>query len=153
MGKITHNGSRTKLYKVWSTMLGRCENKNNKFYYRYGKRGIIVCKEWHDFSNFYNWAKENGYTIGLCIDRINNDGNYEPKNCKFITNKENNAFNKKGKRTDNKSGVTGVHWDSNNFKWYVQFNGKYLGRYKDLEDAKAIRLNAEKQYEGVCNGN
>lgn len=66
-------------------MMQRCKNKND---IHYGGRGITVCQEWLNFENFYNWSINNGYKIGLTIDRINNDGNYEPKNCRWTTRKE-----------------------------------------------------------------
>lgn len=79
-----------KLYNVWKTMKERCRNKNTYMYYRYGGRGIDVCEEWkNNYMIFQNWALNNGYKDGLTIDRINNDGNYNPDNCQFLTNKEN----------------------------------------------------------------
>lgn len=83
-----HRKSSTKLYGVWSTMKGRCYNPNNSKYKRYGGRGIIVCQEWREFQPFYEWAMSHGYTEELTIDRINNDGNYEPANCRWATLKE-----------------------------------------------------------------
>ena len=85
-GKLnrTHNKSKTKLYKVWKSMRKRCNNKNGTGYKNYGGRGIKVCKEWQkDFVIFYKWAIDNGYKENLSIDRINNDGNYEPLNCRW----------------------------------------------------------------------
>ena len=70
-------------------MKRRCYNKNNKDYGRYGGRGIVMCDEWkNDFMSFYSWAINNGYRDDLTIDRINNDGIYEPDNCKWVTMKE-----------------------------------------------------------------
>jgi len=78
----------TKLYIVWKNMIDRCENRNNIFYKYYGARGIKVCPEWRkDVVAFYNWAISNGYKEGLSIDRIDNNGNYEPWNCRFVTRK------------------------------------------------------------------
>ena len=84
--QIKHNMCHTKLYKVYSGILNRCKNKKWKYYH--GK-GITICNEWkNDFMAFYNWATLNGYKEGLSIDRIDNDGNYDPNNCKWSTVKE-----------------------------------------------------------------
>jgi hypothetical protein len=78
-----------KLYSVWNSMRCRCKNHNDKSFYRYGGRGIEVCAEWdNSFIAFYTWAISNGYSDGLSIDRINNEGNYEPSNCRWATPKE-----------------------------------------------------------------
>lgn len=80
----------TPLFKVWKGMIRRCHSPkaaNRRYYF---DRGIVVCQEWReDFSAFEKWAKENGYIKGLQIDRINVDGNYEPSNCRWITQKAN----------------------------------------------------------------
>jgi hypothetical protein len=66
-------------------MKSRCYNLNNPSYHRYGGRGISVCDDWLEFVSFRNWALANGYADNLSIDRINNDGNYSPINCQWIT--------------------------------------------------------------------
>jgi hypothetical protein len=85
-----HNLCHTKPYRLWASMKARCQNKNAENYRFYGARGIKVCEEWaNDPAEFCKWAEENGYTEGLQIDRIDNDGNYEPENCRFVTPAEN----------------------------------------------------------------
>lgn len=85
----THKQSGTRLYHIWQDMKKRCFNSNDTHYHRYGGRGITVCEEWaNNFEAFYKWALDNGYSEGLTIDRINNDGNYEPSNCKWSTLQE-----------------------------------------------------------------
>lgn len=87
-----------KLYNVWCGMKSRCNNTNNTRYSSYGGRGIKVCDEWNgDFIKFQKWALENGYKEGLQLDRIDNDGNYEPSNCRWATRllqMNNNRHNK-----------------------------------------------------------
>jgi hypothetical protein len=90
---------KNRLYSIWTTMKQRCYNPKNVNYKLYGARGIIVCSEWRfSFRSFKTWAFQNGYDEKLTIDRINNDGNYEPDNCRWVTREENNK-NKRPKIT------------------------------------------------------
>lgn len=85
----THGMFGSRLYKIWSGMVCRCENAKHPYYERYGGRGIRICDEWrNDNSSFFEWALENGYRDGLTIDRISNDGDYEPGNCRFVSVKQ-----------------------------------------------------------------
>lgn len=90
MGAKTHRLSNHPLYHCLAGMIQRCTNKKNAAYKYYGGRGILLCAEWrNNFEAFYLWAIDNGWEKGLTIDRINNDGNYEPGNCRWVTLKEN----------------------------------------------------------------
>ena len=89
--KIKHGQAKHPAYNVRKKMIDRCYNLANKNYHQYGGRGIIVCQEWlNDPEAFITWAESNGYKQGLQIDRIDNNGNYEPSNCHFVTSKVNN---------------------------------------------------------------
>lgn len=87
---LSHGGFGTRLYKIWGGIIDRCENKNAISYEWYGARGIRICPEWrHNFVAFREWALSHDYADNLTIDRIDNDGNYEPSNCHWITRSEN----------------------------------------------------------------
>lgn len=79
-------GDHGKLYNIWSTMKQRCNNPKDKAYKRYGGRGIKICDRWNTFANFL--ADVGDPPSGLSLDRIDNNGNYEPGNCKWSTRKE-----------------------------------------------------------------
>ena len=83
-GKTRH----IRLYGVWGAVKQRCLSKNGRSYKYYGGRGISICSEWMSFVTFREWALATGYRRGLTIDRVDNDGNYEPSNCQWATRKE-----------------------------------------------------------------
>jgi len=94
-GEFINKKPRSRLYRIWGGIKNRCENVNNNRFYRYGERGINICQEWKsNFMAFKRWALINGYRRDLTIDRINNDGDYKPSNCQWITKSENSK--KKG---------------------------------------------------------
>lgn len=83
-----HDLSNSRLSSIWRNMKGRCTNLKTKEYHRYGGRGIKVCSQWNDdFKSFYDWAMRNGYSDNLSLDRIDNDKDYAPDNCRWADRK------------------------------------------------------------------
>ncbi len=140
-----HKLSYTKLYRIFATLKDRVLNSKNKHYINYGGRGITICKEWkNDFMSFYNWAMLNGYeeNKGISIDRIDNDGNYCPENCRWTTSIVQNR--NKRIRKDNTSGYKGVSYfkDGNKYKVVITINKEkiHLGYFSTAEEG-AIAYN------------
>ena len=77
-----------KLVKIWYGVRSRTSNQNNKDYPNYGGRGIVLVEEWQDYDTFCDWSLANGYEEGLQLDRIDDDGDYCPTNCQWLTAQE-----------------------------------------------------------------
>lgn len=86
LAKVKHGQVKTRIYRIWSNMRQRCQNTENDNYSFYGARGIKVCDRWETFANFYDDMKD-GYADNLTLERIDNFGNYEKINCKWISHK------------------------------------------------------------------
>lgn len=136
---VKHDKSGTNLYSRWRDMKQRCFNPKCGNYKHYGARGITVCDEWLSFPAFEKWALENGYKKELSIDRIDNNGNYEPNNCRWTTKSVQNM----SMRHKNTSGYVGICKHSEANRWYgrVKVNGKcfYTGMSEDIKEAARMR--------------
>jgi len=145
MGKATHGMNGTKLHSVWGDMKDRCLNSKCKYFPRYGGRGIIVCNRWMTFMPFFAWAILNGYKQGLQIDRIDNDGGYNPDNCRWVTARQ-NMLNRRRLMSNNTSGFEGVCFDKKYNKWKARISikgkRKNLGLFINKQDA----VNARNQH-------
>lgn len=98
--------TRTRLYATYNTMMQRCYNDKTKSYNAYGGRGIKICNGWRNsFQSFYKWAIRNGYKKGLELDRKDNNGDYKPRNCHYITKQE-NAWNRRDSHYVTVNGIT-----------------------------------------------
>jgi len=121
---IKHGCWGTGPYWCWHSMKDRCLNPNSAVYHHYGGRGITVCPEWMEFEPFYQWAIENGYRPGLTLDRIDNNGNYEPSNCRWVTRRQQMLNTRRNKRlTFNGETKTLKEWaDDLRFEYHVLRN-------------------------------
>lgn len=148
-----HGKNKTTEYIIWNNMKDRCFNVKNEHYNRYGGRGINVCPSWkNSFMSFYSFLEEE---IGLrpskyyTLDRINNDGNYEPGNVRWadkITQSRNRSV-----REGSKSGISGVTWNKTNKNWRVRISvdgkEKNLGSYSSITEAeRAVKKGKEKHW-------
>ena len=140
-----------RLYSLWNTMRHRCEDPKRESYQRYGGRGIKVCQEWHDANTFMDWAESHGYKPGLQLDRIDNDGDYSPENCRWVTAKE-NSRNKRTNRllTINGKTKTVSEWcevyDVSPYTvyWWIREKGcKYAEEKVQSRNTRAPILSAE----------
>lgn len=112
--KYEHDEHFDRLYRIYHHMKDRCNNPNHHEYNNYGGKGIRVCEAWKSFQNFRDWALGNGYQTGLTLDRINNDGDYEPGNCQWITRGENTAkSNHTQHRKSNAGGYVAIDRNGN----------------------------------------
>ena len=138
----SHGMTHTRIYRIWRDMRSRCNNPKAHNYKDYGGRGITICKDWlDDFITFSHWAGTTGYQCNLSLDRIDNDGDYEPGNCRWVDKSVQNM----NRRTRNPSGLIGICLHSSGKFWYgrIKVNGKcvYTGKSEDRLEAARMRDN------------
>ena len=124
-----HNKSNTRIYRIYSGMKHRCNCESSPVYKDYGGRGISMCEEWNNsFVKFYDWAMQNGYSDDLFIDRIDNDGDYSPDNCRW-TNMHEQSVNRRNTRHVTFNGETKplIDWCR---EFGINYGTAYLRLYK-----------------------
>ena len=148
-----HGKSGSPEFRIRQDMIQRCTNKNNKRFSDYGGRGILICDRWlESFENFYADMGER-LSKDHSIDRIDNNGNYEPNNCQW-SDREHQQRNQRAQKR-NKTGITGVGISkTGSFEASITVAKRkiYIGRFKTLEEAAGARLNAEHKYFGTNTG-
>jgi hypothetical protein len=137
---VTHGETNSRLYGIWRTMKTRCYNQSYYQFDRYGGRGIAICDEWiNDFQAFYDWSIANGYRDDLSIDRIDNDGNYEPSNCRWATAKEQSNNTRRNVCIEfNGESHTMAEWAEILGIRYATLYKRIVQRHWDLERAFAV---------------
>ena len=141
-GGNTHGLTHNQFYKTWNAMMSRCTNLKHKSYPNYGARGITVCDEWLDVTNFAAWCEETYPNIkGYSLDRIDNDKGYSPDNCTWSSRTMQN-INRRMQVT-NTSGFVGVSWHKGSNKWQTQIMVNkikiHLGYFNSVQEAVQAR--------------
>jgi len=136
---IKHGKTKERVHRIWTAMLQRCNNPNNSNYSRYGGRGIKVISAWLDATTFIEWALTNGYKDNLTINRINNDSDYCPNNCNWLTHHD-QQFNR---RLDsrNTTGYTGISLKNNKYRARISYNNNeiFIGTFTTIKAAVLAR--------------
>ena len=143
-GQPTHGLTYNKFYDTWRNMKNRCTNPSDIGYKNYGERGITVCAEWLDVSNFVAWAEVTHPNIeGYSLDRIDNNKGYSPDNCTWSSRTMQN-INRRMQVT-NTSGYNGISWNKKNSNWRavigIATKKVYIGSFPTVQEAVLARNN------------
>jgi len=131
LGRTIHGQSDTRLYRIWSSMKMRCTGRGHDRHVReYYEAGIRVCEEWQSFLTFREWSETNGYRDDLEIDRIDVTGNYEPSNCRWVTEVM-QIGNTRKRRSGCTSVYKGVSWDARRGVWVMKFRDEVTQLFHD----------------------
>lgn len=147
--RTTYEYRNKPIYTLWAGMVRRCHGKDQRNSKWYKRKGIVVCDEWRTALNFIKWALNNGYKDGYTIHRKDNEGDYCPSNCIFITQEKHYEIHTKIRKiplSNNTTGFVGVSYNKkhNFYAAYINHNKKrkHLGCFKTAEEAH----NKRKQY-------
>ena len=143
-GHPTHGLKSNRFYNTWAGMIHRCTNPKFPSFKNYGGRGITVCEEWGDVTNFVAWCEVTHPNIeGVSLDRIDNDKGYSPENCRWADRTTQSINQRKYK--NNTSGYVGVKYNKKSSRWEAQVSvfgeRAYLGQFSTIEEAVLARDN------------
>lgn len=149
-GAATRAG-RTPAYHTWQHVISRCTNPNSDRWRWYGAKGVRVCERWKVFENFLSDMGER--PLGTTLGRFGDVGDYEPKNCAWMTKQQQTTTSRLHDKAniDSGTGVKGVSWDAARqlFRAQIRIAGKqtFLGRFASVEEAKAAH---QKEVARLC---
>ena len=140
--------------KIWQNMKTRCNNAKSPSFGRYGGRGIVVCDDWRNFENFKEWATANGYQENLTLDRVDVNGNYEPTNCRWITNAQ-QQLNKRTNHLITYNGKTQTikEWSNELGMNYTTLSSRIMDYHWSVEKAitTPVKVYKRRKIHGVKN--
>ena len=133
-------GGKPRTFIIWNGMKARCLNPKNDSYKSYGARGIKICDEWMKFENFHNWAIANGYNDNLSLDRIDNDDDYKPSNCQWVTPSENYKKQRKARYIT----IDGVTLNVSDWCKYLKVSRYTAYKYLNVSEEAFVEKFSEK---------
>lgn len=148
IGNFIHGFNKTRIQEIHHAMKERCYNKNHMYYNNYGGRGITICDEWlgkDGLKNFGEWALKNGYNDNLSIDRIDNNANYCPKNCRWSTHFEQQNNTRHNYKIEYNGETLSLSEASRKYKINIHTLCNRLKKWKDIKKSLETPINTSKQ--------